>query len=121
MTTEDLSERQGRWQQFLSKYNFTIIYGPGKEGRKPEAFTRKPGDIPTAEERRLGKRYGILLPKEAYWDIPEELEVKIEEMELAKFQDKDEGKIQQAYNEDDEIQAIKKNLQKGVTEMKGVA
>ena len=29
-------------------------------------------------------------------------------MELAEFQDKDEGKIQQAYNKDDEIQAIKR-------------
>ena len=42
-------------------------------------------------------------------------------MELAEFQDKDEGKIQQAYNKDDEIQAIKKNLEKGVKEIKGIA
>ena len=42
-------------------------------------------------------------------------------MELAEFQDKEEGKIQQAYNKDDEIQAIKKNLENNVKEMKGVA
>ena len=121
MTTKELSEQQGRWQEFLSQYNFRIIYQPRKEGRKPDALTRRPGDIPTAEEKILGKRVGILLPKEKYWGIPEEQEVKIKEMELAKFQDKDEGKIQQAYNKDDEIQAIKENLEKGVTEMKGVA
>ena len=42
-------------------------------------------------------------------------------MELAEFQDKDEGTIQQAYKMDHEIQAIKDNLEKGVKEMKGVA
>ena len=42
-------------------------------------------------------------------------------MELAEFQDKDEGTIQQAYKRDNEIQAIKDNLEKGVKEMKGVA
>ena len=93
----------------------------GKEGRKPDALTRRPGDIPTTEEKKLGKRWGILLPKETCWDILEEQEVKIEEIELAEYQDKDEGKIQQAYNKGDEIQAIKKNLEKGITEMKGIA
>ena len=42
-------------------------------------------------------------------------------MELAQFQDKDEGTIQQAYKMDNEIQAIKDNLERGVKEMKGVA
>ena len=96
MTTKELSERQGKWQEFLSQYNFRIIYRPGKEGRKPDALTRRPGDIPTTEEKRLGKRFGILLPKETCWEIQEEQEVKIEGMELAEFQDKDEGRIQQA-------------------------
>ena len=42
-------------------------------------------------------------------------------MEIAEFQDKNEGAIQQAYKTDNEIQAIKDNLEKGVKEMKGVA
>ena len=42
-------------------------------------------------------------------------------MELAEFQDKDEGKIQQAYDRDDEIQAIKRNLENNVKEIKVVA
>ena len=121
MSTKELSDRQGRWQEFLSQYNFRIIYRPGKERRKPDAFTRRPEDIPTTEEKKLGRRRGILLPKEKYWDIPENEDIKLEEIELAKFQDKAEGRIQQAYNKDDEIQAIKKNLEKGVMEMKGVA
>ena len=121
MTIKELSERQGRWQESLSEYNFWIIYWPGKQGRKRDALTRRPEDIPTAEETRLGRRFGILLPKEIYWDIPEEPEVKIEEMELAEFQDKNEERIEQVYNKDNEIQAIKKNLENNVKEMKGVA
>ena len=121
MTTKELSERQGRWQEFLSQYNFRIIYRPGKEGRKPDALTRRPGDIPTTEERRLGKRFGILLPKETCWEMQEEQEVKIEEIELAEFQDKDERRIQQAYDKDNEIQAIRKNLENKVKEMKEIA
>ena len=42
-------------------------------------------------------------------------------MELAEFQDKNEGAIQQAYKMDNEIQAIKDSLEKGAKEMKGVA
>ena len=116
-----MSKRQGRWQEFLSQYNFRIIYRPGKEGRKPHGLTRRPGDIPTTEEKKIGKRLGILLPRETCWDLPEEQEVKIEEMDLAEFQDKDEERIQQEYNKDDEIQAITRNLENNVKEMKGVA
>ena len=121
MTTKDLSERQGRWQEFLSQYNFRIIYRPGEEGKKPDALIRRPGDIPTTEEKKLGKGRGILLLKEKYWDIPENEDIKLEEIELAEFQDKDEGRIQQTYSKDDNIQTIKKNLEKGVKEKKGVA
>ena len=42
-------------------------------------------------------------------------------MELAEFQDKDKRTIQQAYKTDNEIQAIKDNLEEAVKEMKGVA
>ena len=121
MSTKEVSERQGRWQEFLCQYNFRIIYRPEKNRRKPDAVTRRPGDITKTETKRLGKRTGILLPKEKCWDIPENEEIKIEEIELAEFQDKDRGNIQQAYDKNNEIQAIKKNLEKGITEMKGVA
>ena len=62
---------------------------------------------------------GILLPKEKYWELPEDEEVKLKEIGLAEFQDKDEGSIRRAYDKDEEIQAIKKNLKRGVKEMKG--
>ena len=120
MTTKELSESQARWKILLSQFNFRIEYQPRKEGGKPDALTRRAGDLPTAGDKRLTRNVGALFPREC-WDIPEEEEIKIEEMDLAEFQDKDEGMIQQAYKMENEIQAIKDNLEKGVKEMKGVA
>ena len=42
-------------------------------------------------------------------------------MEKTGFQDKDDGEIQKASNVDKEIQGIKRNLDKGRKEMKGIA
>jgi len=66
MTTRELNEPQARWMQELSQYNFKIEYRPGKEGGKPEALTRREGDIATAGDNRLTRNVGILLPKERY-------------------------------------------------------
>jgi len=77
MTTKELNERQARLMQELSQYNFKIAYRPGKEGGKPDALTRREGDLPTAGDKRLSRNVGILLPKERYWDIPETEEIKL--------------------------------------------
>jgi len=63
----------------------------------------------------------ILLPKERYWDIPETDGIKLDVLEITEFQDKDEGEIQKASNVDNEMQAIKKNLDEGRKQMKGIA
>ena len=121
MTTKELTARLARWQRFLSQYNFRIKYRSRREEGKPDALTRRSGDQPTTGDKRLTRNVGILLHQEQYWDIPEGKEIKVEEMALAGFQDRDEGKIQQAYNKDNEIQAIRRNLENNVKEMKGVA
>ena len=64
---------------------------------------------------------GILRPKERYWDIPETEEIRLDVLETTEFQDKDEGEIQKASRVDDDIQNIKKNLDEGRKEMKGIA
>ena len=46
MTKKRLNERQVRWKQFLSQFDFKIEYRPGKEGGKPDALNRGPGKIP---------------------------------------------------------------------------
>jgi len=64
MTTKELHEQQARWMQELSRYNFKIEYRPGKEGGKPDAITRREGDLPRAGDKRLTRTVGILLPKD---------------------------------------------------------
>ena len=46
MSTKLLSRRQARWSEFLSRFNFRIVYRPGKAGGKPDALTRRSGDLP---------------------------------------------------------------------------
>jgi len=121
MTTKELRERQARWMQELSQYNFKMEYRPGKEGGKPDALTRQVGDLPTAGDKRLTPNVGILLPEERYWDIPETEDIKLDVLETTEFQDKDKGELQKASNVNKEIQDIKSNLDEGRKEMKGIA
>jgi len=106
--------------QELSQYNFKIEYRPGKEGGKPDAPTRREEALPTAEEKRLTQNVGILLPKERYWDIPETEDIQLNIMETTEFRDKGEGEIQTASKDDNKIQTIKRNLEEGKKEMKGI-
>jgi len=121
MTTKELRERQARWMQELSQYNFKIEYRPGKKGGKPDALPRQEGDLPTAGDKRLTRNVGILLPKERYWDIPETQEINLDILETTEFQDKNEGEIKKASNVDNKMQDINRNLDEGRKEMKGIA
>jgi len=50
-TTKMLSRRQARWSEFLSTFNFTIRFRPGKLGAKPDALTRRPDVYPKGGEK----------------------------------------------------------------------
>jgi hypothetical protein len=39
-TTKLINRRQARWSQFLSQFNFKIVYRAGTAGGKPDALTR---------------------------------------------------------------------------------
>jgi len=52
--------------------------------------------------------------------MPETEEIKLDMLKTTEFQDRDEGVIQKASNVDAEIQDIKKNLDEGRKEMKGI-
>jgi len=112
MTTKELNERQARWMQELSQYNFKTEYRPGKEGGKPDALTRREGDLPAAGDKRLTRNVGILLPKERYWDIPETEEIKLNVLETTEFQAKDEGEIQKASNVDNRFKTSRETWTK---------
>ena len=40
-TTKILTRRQARWSEYLSQFNLTIRFRPGKLGTKPDALTRR--------------------------------------------------------------------------------
>ena len=44
MSTKKLNQRQIRWMEELTGYNFKIIYREGKKNEKADALTRRSGD-----------------------------------------------------------------------------
>ena len=50
MTTKQLNRRQARWAEFLSEFNFKIMYRPEKQGEKPDTLTRRSQDLPKGFE-----------------------------------------------------------------------
>ena len=53
MSTKLLNRRQIRWAEFLSRFNFKIQYRAGNAGSKPDALTRRSGDLPEEGDERL--------------------------------------------------------------------
>ena len=45
MTTKQLNWQQAHWTEFLSEFNFKIIYRPGKQEEKLDMLTQKSQDI----------------------------------------------------------------------------
>ena len=64
MSTKSLNRRQARWSEFLSRFDFKIHYRPEKAGAKPDALTRRSGDLPReGDERLLHQSQTILKPQ----------------------------------------------------------
>ena len=66
-TTKQLNGRQVRWNEKLANFNINIEYRPGLEGGKPDALTRRSGDMPTPKDSRKTGRNITLIPRERYW------------------------------------------------------
>lgn len=64
MTTKLLNRRQAHWSEFASRFNFEIIYRPGKQREKPDAVTRRSGDFFKEEDERLRHQSQIMLKRE---------------------------------------------------------
>jgi len=64
MTTKRLSRRQARWGEFLSRFDFKLIYRPGAQGGKPDALTRHSSDLPQDkdDERHQHQCQTVLKP-----------------------------------------------------------
>ncbi|KAH0610200.1 uncharacterized protein H6S33_011727 [Morchella sextelata] len=63
MTTKLLNRRQARWSEFLSRFDFVIQFRPGKQGTKPDALTRRSGDLPKEGDERLTHQSQVILKR----------------------------------------------------------
>lgn len=62
MTKRMLSERQVRWAEILSRFNFDLMYRPGRENAAPDALSRREQDQPPkGEEYEEGGKFRQLL------------------------------------------------------------
>ena len=105
-----MTERQIRWSEVLSGFDFKIEFRPGKERGKPDTLTRRKADIPQEGDERIIQKERILLPKEKYFNA------NIHEMETIRFEETNDKELH-----DEEIQKIRRALDEGSKEMKGIA
>ncbi|KFG81444.1 hypothetical protein MANI_024595 [Metarhizium anisopliae] len=64
-TTKALNQRQVRWSEFLSGFNFRIVYRPGTKAVRPDALSRKAEDRPEradTNDDRIKNRQRTILP-----------------------------------------------------------
>jgi len=64
MSTKLLNRCQARWSEFLSRFNFKIIYRPGKASTKPDTLTRWSGDLPKERDERLKFQEQVVLKQQ---------------------------------------------------------
>jgi hypothetical protein len=61
MTTKVLTAKQVRWMEFLSDFNFQIIYTTGKNNQKADILTRREQDLVIQERVKRDSRSRVLL------------------------------------------------------------
>jgi hypothetical protein len=61
MTTKLLNCRQTCWAEYLSHFNFKIVYRPGKAGAKPDSLTHRSGDLPQGGDNCLIEQHKAML------------------------------------------------------------
>ena len=63
MTSKKLSERQVKWAEFLSRFNFTLKHRPGKLNARANALSRQGSDLPSdTDERVLNRTQTMVKP-----------------------------------------------------------
>jgi hypothetical protein len=113
MSKKLLNRRQARWAQFLSRFDYKIVYRPGKSNGKADALTRRPGDLPEGGDERLKTMEQVVLKPE---NLPEQLRILANDLKEACSIQEQLGK---AMREDDFAQKIFKAVREG-TSMKEI-
>lgn len=65
-STKLLNRRQARWSEFLSRFNFKIVYRPEKYGTKPNSLTRRSENLPKEGDERLLHQSQTVLKRENF-------------------------------------------------------
>jgi len=77
MTEKLLNRRQARWSEFLTRFDYKIVYRPGKSNGKADALTRRPGDLPEGGDERLKNMKQVVLKP---YNLPEQLRISANDM-----------------------------------------
>jgi len=72
MTKKLLNRRQARWSEFLTRFDYEIVYRPGKSNGKADTLTRRPGDLPEGGDERLKNMEQVVLKPH---NLPEQLRI----------------------------------------------
>lgn len=68
-STKMLNQRQARWAELLSGFNFRIIYRPGHKAVRPDALSRRAEDRPAhadPNDDRIKNRLQTILPERVF-------------------------------------------------------
>ena len=118
MSTKLLNRRQARWSEFLSRFDFKIVYRPGKAGAKPDALTRRSGDLPQEEgdERITERQKAVLKPQ----NLPNELRL-LADIPPPVGRTPLESLLVEAYETDPFPQSVLDDLAKGTQRRKDIS
>ena len=64
-----------RWAEYLSRFNFKIVYRPGKQGTKPDTLTRRSVDVPQDGDPRLECQKQTIIKPEHLSIAPIEVQI----------------------------------------------
>jgi hypothetical protein len=70
MTKKLLNCKQAHWSVFLTRFDYEIVYRPGKSNGKADALTRRLGDLPDGGDERLKNMEQVVLKPQ---NLPKEL------------------------------------------------
>ena len=109
MSTKLVSRRQARWSEILSRFNFKIVYRPGKAGVKPDTLTRRSGDLPKDGDKYdecTKFQYHVVLKPQYVTRVPDTALI------LACRRIDEEEEVQQVVEKADNVKTITELLNK---------
>jgi hypothetical protein len=77
MRKKILNRCEARWSEFLTPFDYEIVYRPGKSNGKSHALTRRPGDLPEGGDETLKNMEQAMLKPH---NLPEQLRISASDM-----------------------------------------